>query len=60
MVPGIAIKSMILFAQSPPPFFSRITHHASRLFSVPRPINRWWSFAFSGKALTVTIEVLLR
>ena len=27
MVPGIAIKSMILFAQSPP-FF---THHASRI-----------------------------
>ena len=33
MVPGIAIKSMILFAQSPPPFFSRITHHASRITS---------------------------
>ena len=61
MVPGIAIKSMILFAQSPPPFHaSRITHHIPRMFSVPRPINRWWSFAFSGKALTVTIEVLLR
>ncbi len=29
MVPGIAIKSMILFAQSPPPFF--FTHHASRI-----------------------------
>lgn len=34
MVPGIAIKSMILFAQSPPPFFhaSRITHHVCFLF----------------------------